>query len=332
MNHPDTPAGDTPLRPAEDDALRRAIREASNWYARLHADAGSAALQAGWERWHGADPAHREAWRRVQAVHERFGQVPGAIAAPALAGLPAARRAVLRGLALLAAGGLGGGLAYRNLPWQAWRADYRSGVGERREIVLDDGSQLLLNTASAVDVAFDERRRLLRLRAGEILVATRPDTAAVARPFLVATRHGMVRALGTRFSVRLEDDRTVVSVLEAAVELQPADAPRRRLRLEAGRRAGFTAEGVEADRPDEALSSSWASGSLVVVDMPLGRLVDELGRYRPGILSCDPAVAQLSVSGAFPVDDTDRALAVLAEGFPVRIDSMTRYWVRVLPR
>jgi len=325
-------AGPDDRAPAGGGTPRRAIREAADWYARLHAGGRTAALQADWEHWHAADPAHREAWRRVQAVHERFGQVPGPIAGPALAGVPAARRAVLRSLVLLAAGGLGGSLAYRALPWRAWQADYRSGVGERREFVLADGSRLLLNTASAVDVAFDGRRRLLRLQAGEILVATHPDAAAPPRPFVVATRHGLVRALGTRFTVRLEDDRTVAAVQEAAVEIQPADAPQQRMRLEAGERAGFSARGVDASRPDEALSSSWAAGSLVVVDMPLARLVEELGRYRPGVLSCDPEVARLNVSGAFPVDDTDRALAALAESFPVRIQRRTRWWVTVSAR
>jgi transmembrane sensor len=63
--------------------------------------------------------------------------------------------------------------------------------------------------------------------------------------------------------------------------------------------------------------------------MPLGEWVAELGRYRRGVLRCDPAVAGLRVSGAFPLDDTDRALQLLADTFPVRHVWRTRYWVSV---
>ena len=55
----------------------------------------------------------------------------------------------------------------------------------------------------------------------------------------------------------------------------------------------------------------------------------ELGRYRTGHLACDSAVASLRVSGAFPVADTEQALAVLARSLPVRVRRLTRYWVTV---
>lgn len=57
-----------------------------------------------------------------------------------------------------------------------------------------------------------------------------------------------------------------------------------------------------------------------------------LGRYRPGLLGCDPSVAGLRLSGAYPLDDTDRALAAIARAVPVEVVSRTRYWVRLVPR
>ncbi|MDT1842254.1 iron dicitrate transport regulator FecR, partial [Acinetobacter baumannii] len=92
-------------------------------------------------------------------------------------------------------------------------ADHRTAPGQRLAVELEDGSRLLLNTRSAVDVRFDAGQRLLRLRAGEILL----ESAAMhgrrdARPLIVATEHGAVQALGTRFTVRLFDGRTVVNV------------------------------------------------------------------------------------------------------------------------
>ncbi len=220
-----------------------------------------------------------------------------------------------------------------NAPWQALLADYRSGVGQRRDVQLADGSLLILNTDSAVDVRFSAGERKLVLRAGEILVETasrrQARAGADSRPFLVETEQGSVQALGTRFTVRRRGDATEVVVLEDAVAVRAAQAPRRPVTLRAGQRLSFTAADIGPAQAADDTAAAWRDGSIVAGDWPLGRLVAELARYRPGRLVCDPAVAQLRVSGAFPVGDTDKALAVLAASLPVRISRLTRYWVTV---
>ena len=56
------------------------------------------------------------------------------------------------------------------------------------------------------------------------------------------------------------------------------------------------------------------------------------GRYRPGLLRCDPAVAPLRVSGAFQLHDTDAVLAALPATLPVSVRYRTSYWVTIGPR
>src|SRR3546814_13792528 len=70
-------------------------------------------------------------------------------------------------------------------------ADYRTSVGESRRIVLADGSQVHLNTATDMDVRYSEHARLLQLRRGEIYIQTAPDAHALARPFLVDRKTGV---------------------------------------------------------------------------------------------------------------------------------------------
>ena len=89
---------------------------------------------------------------------------------------------------------------------------------------------------------------------------------------------------------------------------------------------------VGAVRRTDASVGAWQQGSIIAINRPLGELLAELSRYRPGVVRCDPAIAQLKVSGAFPIDDTDRALAALESGFSLRIERYTRYWVRVSQR
>ena len=66
--------------------------------------------------------------------------------------------------------------------------------------------------------------------------------------------------------------------------------------------------------------------------MPLPRFLDEIGRYRRGVLRGEPALAHLRVSGVFSLRDTDSALRALADALPVRIDTYTRWWTVVRPR
>lgn len=313
------------------------IEQAAAWYARLCSGSATEADHQGWQHWRDARPGHAAAWERVEQMQRRIAAVPGGLAAPALTAATRAesevRRAVLRGMALFA------GTA--SLAWWSWRqplrhellADLRTGIGEQRALQLADGSQLALNTRTAVDLAFDSAQRLLMLRSGEILVQTAPDPLTLAgrtaRPFLVETAHGRMRALGTRFMVRTDAESTLLTVLEKAVEVRAGATTV----LQAGQEVTLTAQGMAAGvQPADPAAAYWQQGSLVADGMPLGRLLEELGRYRPGLLGCDPSIAHLRVSGAFPVPDTDRALQVLVEGLPVRLESRSRYWVRVVPR
>ncbi|MBR8657942.1 iron dicitrate transport regulator FecR, partial [Achromobacter sp. Marseille-Q0513] len=78
-------------------------------------------------------------------------------------------------------------------------------------------------------------------------------------------------------------------------------------------------------------AASWSRGVLVADAWRLDDFLAELGRYRPGLLRCDPAVADLRVSGVFPLRDTDRALHNLERGLPVTVVYRTRYWVTLRP-
>lgn len=306
-----------------------AIREASHWFALLHSGHASDEERQAWTRWHAADPAHRRAWQLVEDVRAQLGQVPSDIAGQALDAAGRARRKALGQLAVVLGVGSAGMLAYRRLPWQDWLADYRTGTGERRDLTLPDGSSLSLNTASAVDIAFSTSQRLLKLRDGEILVGTAPDGVAIPRPFLVQTRHGRVLALGTRFTVRLGDGYSDVAVLDKAVRVQPTQDASASAIVTAGQHMRFTANALGPIQDNDAATASWQYGSLIAVDMPLGQLTAELARYRPGRLSCNPTIAGLKISGAFPINDTDRALKALTRSFPVRVHRHTRYWVTI---
>ena len=310
-------------------------QQAAEWLTVLMSDEASEAEHAAWQRWRGADPEHERAWQHIDAVSRRFNGLHRSAAAQALAGtqqqaVNGKRRQLLAWLGVAAGGGM---LAAQTGTWdgvRALRADYRTATGERREVVLDDGSVLSLNTGSAVNVRFDDKRRLIELLAGEILVSS-GHGAGSAAPLVVATREGLVRALGTRFVVRQQDGVSTVEVFESAVEIRPRDSADAPLLLAAGRGVAFSRHAPDAPHAIDAYADAWSRGQLIVDDVTLGDFLADLARYRPGVIDCAPAVAQLRLSGVFPLADTQRILNMLPNSLPVQVRSRTRYWVSVEP-
>jgi transmembrane sensor len=308
----------------------RLLEEAAEWLLVLRFDEADEGQRQAFEHWRAQSEAHRAAWARAERVMGTFASVPAALGQQTvrLAGeRTLSRRRTLRLLTALLVGVPVGWLARHNLPLDAEDAEVTTATGERRTLVLADGSQVVLNTATALQVQFDERLRRLRLRRGEVLVTTHADSVVPRRPFVVAVAQGEVEAVGTRFSVRQEEDLCRVAVFAHAVELRPQQGAA--VRLAAGQQAWFDQRGVQRIAAVDEDASRWTHGMLVAHDRPLAEVLGELGRYRPGLLRCDPAVAGLRVSGALSLDDTDQALLALERTLPIRITRRTRFWISV---
>lgn len=309
-------------------AQREAIRDAARWYAQLSSGMATADDRASWQCWHDSNPLHQQAWQRMQAVTNPLECLPRSLVSSTLLSAGRTRRQVLYGLAMLLGGGTIASLGWRSDMRRELTADQRTGVGELRTLTLADGSRVMLDTDSALEVQFDVQQRLLVLRRGQVSITTAADPGA--RPFLVDTRYGRIRALGTRFIVSVDDQGSEVAVLEKAVQLSYGTT--QHLRLEAGQRVAFGASGIGAVRANDAAVGAWQDGSLIAIDQPLGELLAQLSRYRPGLLFCDPQVAAMKISGAFPITDTDLALAALQSAFALNVHRRSRYWVTVTAR
>ena len=311
-------------------------QQAADWLTVLMSDEAGEQERRDWLRWREADAEHARAWAHIEAFSQRYGQVHKGAAMQALAGAAAPASRQRRQLLLwLGVAGGAGLLAAHTGAWDqvgALRADYRTATGERRDVMLADGSALSLNTASAVNVRFDGERRLIELLAGEILIVSGHGAGVDnTAPLVVATREGLVRALGTRFSVRQQDGQSYVAVFESAVEIRPLDGIGASLLLPAGRSTTFTRRHAAAPHAVEAYADAWSRGQMIVDDVTLGEFLADLSRYRPGLIHCAPEVARLRLSGVFPLFDTERILNMLPNSLPVQVRSRTRYWVSVEP-
>lgn len=346
----------SPVTPSLPQSVRR---DAARWLVELQADDAGADTRERWHRWHDAHPHHQLAWRQIEGFRQCLGRLPSPLARAALSAAPPprsprrARRQALKTTAALLLFGAGTWLGTGGFNWRYWTADRRTAPGERARITLPDGSVVELHPASAIDIRFTARERVIVLREGDLLVATAPDRQdgrdGSQRPFLVHTRQGAVRALGTRFTVRAPPPRRWldaggdtggpirVAVLEGSVEIRPATPargsdPTGTLPTEAavvttGQQTRFSSRRIEPPAPLAPADLAWLDGIIEARGTGLGDFINELRRHRRGNLGCDEDITALTVSGTFPVADSDQVLAVLEATLPIRVRRRSRYWV-----
>lgn len=321
------------------DIARRAVE----WMVELQSPPVPDELRREWQQWLASHPDHERAWQRIEAVNDRLRGL-GAPQHPAVTAALLAprgsngRRQAVKVLSVLIFTGTVAWTVEEQLPWRTWRADERTGAGQRRQIALADGTRVALNTGTAFDIAYDSGARRLRLLAGEILVTTARDGAD--RPFLVHTAQGELQALGTRFAVRLHPHATQVSVFEGAVALRPARlaAGLPTAVLQAGQQALFGSDAVMPALAADEDSVAWTDGFLIAKGMRLAALMAELGRYSDVTLGCAPEVAELRVSGSYRLDNIDRVLETLSAALDLEIETTTRFFgqfrssIRLAPR
>lgn len=309
---------------------REVARQAAHWLMLLHSGEAAEQQLRDCERWRQANPEHERAWQRVRQVQNRLGLLPPALAMNTLG---RERRRALKSLLLLAAAAPLGYASYRLSDRQPWLADQRTGVGERRRLVLEDGSQVHLNSGSAIDVRFDREQRLIVLRQGEVLVDSGADVLHVGfRPLRVETDQGMMQALGTRFSVRRLEEQglTRLAVFDGVVRIDQQRGGS--LTLIAGQQVSFGGQGPGLISAVNEDAVGWTRGQLIADDMPLEDFLGELNRHRSGWLRHAPEVANLRISGTFQLSNIDAILAALPHTLPVRVEQRTRYWVTVSAR
>ena len=173
------------------------------------------------EEWLDADPEHRDAferasfiWRALDGSHASPGllkmrmEALSALAGQDVAGQdrPAAswwQKPLVRrtGFGALAASIVAAiSLAVLQPAPASSAVDYATALGERRVVMLDDGSRLSMDAASEVSVDYSKERRQLVLKSGRAKFDVAKDPL---KPFTVVAGDKIIVATGTSFSVEI---------------------------------------------------------------------------------------------------------------------------------
>jgi len=203
-------------------------------------------------------------------------------------------------------------------------ASYRTGLGEQRSIVLEDGTIMQLNAVTHVRVRLGDTVRRIELVDGEAYFKVAHDAA---RPFDVVTREAVVRAIGTAFNVYRREGKLDVAVTEGRVRVTAggaqASAVAEPVFLDAHEGVVMRGDGrLTRMMTNEAITASaWKQRRLVFDGERLDTVVAEFNRYTKARLQVDSAeLAGLRISGTFNADDPETLIAYLEQIQAVRAE------------
>jgi transmembrane sensor len=191
--------------------------QASRWLVRLESPDVTLQDHRGFAEWMNASRQNRLAFEAVSATWARLDRVRLLPSAPAVA--PRPRRLLIAGVgaAVAIAAALACTLGTLGTPPAA--QTMTTAIGEHRTLTLADGSTMELDAGTRVRVVLSRAARKVHLDQGEALFDVRPDTA---RPFVVETSYGSVRARATSFVVRLLSDGARATVIKGDVDCAQA--------------------------------------------------------------------------------------------------------------
>jgi len=341
---------------------------AARWHERMQHEPVPERLRVAFSRWMDKAPEHRTAYEAVDRVWrfaKSMGQDPRILELRHETALRLTRKASRQprwaGWAAAAAilVFLGGALLYTHraqlLGWSGgsrMAGVYRTAVGERLSITLEDGSRVTLNTDSVLRPAFDAHERRVVLERGQALFEVAKDTV---HPFVVQTAKRRFVAVGTAFDVRIDGERVQITMLEGTVRVErsgpggtaalltadgsgamPSRAAARAVvaTITAGEQLTVLDERqdrIQVAEPDRV--TSWRRGQVVFEDSRLADAVAEINRYSTvHIELAEGALGDLRISGAFATGRPTVFVEAMTAYFPVDATSFDDDTVLLSPR
>lgn len=310
-----------------------ALSMAVEWMVLMQSGQVGHKERAGFEAWRAQSPAHQAACDRIAKALGAFGvlrerRVSGTLVEKTVQGL--SRRSVTR--ASLSVAGLGAGMGAGLLGWQVANqqgllADQTTGLAQRQQGTLPDGSTMWMDARTAVDVAFDAGQRNLTLHHGRLLVHA-PSTASQGQ-LRVQTAQGQVAGAQARFVVQQRRNSPLLQVTALAGRVGVVSTTGQSAEVPAGHHATLAPGRAPTVTTARGTEDLWTRGLVAMANQPLGELIETLRDYRAGVLRVEPRAAQIPISGIFSLDNTDATLRALTETQPVRISKRTSYWVTV---
>jgi transmembrane sensor len=298
---------------------------AADWVAdRRNTAEWTAERQAELDAWLARSVAHRVAFLRIDATWQRTDRL-AALRQPMREAEPRSTpnkqlwSRIAAAIGLVAVIGVVGQSYFTRPEGQV----IETPKGGQERLGLADGSQIVLNTDSAVRVNLGARARSVELLRGEAYFQVRHDAQ---RPFVVTVGGHRIVDLGTKFLVRMAPKSLQVALLEGSARLENANASAKKdaVILTPGDVAVATAGATHVTRKtDREISErlAWQRGAVVFHNARLADAVAEFNRYGgPQLVIADPQAEKLTINGTFLTTGAEDFAAITHEIFGLKTE------------
>lgn len=298
------------------------LEQAIDWLLRIEEQPLNADEQKQFEQWKNSSQRHQEIWGRVGKVRKKLDTHVQAIPRSLTKNFLEEQKSPWLGkLMFFLITGTIVTVTFQISKKEAWLADYRTTFSEQKRITLDDGTNIRLNSKTALDVNYTKNERNIILRYGEIYVETGKDN--LKRPFKVLNQHGQMLALGTAFNVNQQKDQTILTVVEHTVEITTMQTKQKQ-KVKSKQKLRFNNKHISpiGNLPVEGLP--WLKG-LVTVNRISVKDIAEIIEKNYGVTVYidkelnEQLINQIEISGSFPINDLDRTVALLESTYPIKI-------------
>lgn len=298
---------------------------AAHWVAiRRNRQGWSEQQQAELDGWLAQSLAHRVAYVRIEATWRRTDRL-AALRRPMRepSDTNSARKALwARFAAVFGFVTVAASVFYGNALHRPHSQIIETPKGGQERLTLADGSQIELNTDSAVRVNLMAGSRSVQLLRGEAYFDIKHDAS---RPFVVMVTQHRIVDLGTKFSVRMKSQAVQIALLQgsARIEGEPGAGQSGAVVLVPGDVAVATAAATRVTRHTEKEISerlAWQHGSIVFHYTQLADAVAEFNRYGgPRLVVTGDAATKFKVNGTFQTTGAEDFAGIAHELFGLKV-------------
>jgi transmembrane sensor len=308
----------------ESETVGERIRErAAQWaVARREHETWTESNQAELDSWLAQSPVHMVSYLRIQSAWDRADRLAAMRTPSNRTVIDKAKPLILRFSTAVIALAIVGFVALSTVSPKSGEKAFSTPVGGSAIVALADGSQVELNTNTAIRVSDGAADRMVWLDRGEAYFSVKHDPS---RPLIVLVNGHRIVDIGTKFLVREDGTQVRVSLIEGSVNFESAsERSKSTTTLEPGDVVVATASSFSMTREPVAKLADelgWRTGLVIFKHTTLSEAVVEINRYgRKKVVITDPGVGDLKISGAFPVRDTDLFTRVARIALGVRVE------------
>lgn len=301
---------------------------AIQWFLRIQHIGVDHPDRAKFETWLYADIAHQKAYSEVETVWSNLDsptdvkQLTSALAQHKLTGAKKIKTATAI-LSIIVTFSLG------LLGYQTWHAQpvmqvaATAQIGQLKSQTLVDGTKMILNANTDLEVTYYRDKRCIELKQGEVILEVARDED---RPFIVESGKARITVLGTRFVVNRLKHLVRVSVDHGRVQVhahQPIDTATSDIILSNGEVAEIKEDAL-LQRVDKnaADAFSFENGLIAFKDADLKEIAETLSRYRTTPVEASQRHDNAHVTALIKTKNIEKFIQNLPQIAPVEIKTM----------